>query len=45
MLNRKFLLFIALMMAVRLFIMQGSALAYDITDKFSVGGIRITAEF
>ncbi|MBW2408532.1 MAG: porin [Deltaproteobacteria bacterium] len=28
-----------LMTAVSLFIMQGSVLAYDITDKFSVGGV------
>ncbi len=39
MLNRKFLLVITLMTAVSLFIMQANTLAYDITDKFSIGGV------
>ncbi len=39
MLNRKILLFITVTIVVGLFLMQGSALAYDITDKFSIGGV------
>jgi porin len=39
MLNRKFLAVITLTTAVSLFLLQGSALAYDITDNFSIGGV------
>ncbi len=39
MLNRKILQFIMVTIVVGLFLIQGSALAYDITDKFSVGGV------
>ena len=39
MLNKKFIWYLKLIIAMSLFFIQTSAFGYDITDKFSIGGI------
>ena len=39
MLNQKFIWYFKLTMVMSLFLIQTSAIGYDITDKFSIGGI------